>query len=1086
MQQLPRPPEPQNDSIFVLGMHRSGTSAVARVLNLMGAYVGEDADLMPPHARDNPTGYWERRELVIAHDEFLAAEGYAWDRVSGFEPARIDAPQRGALLHQLRDVVRRLSSHAAPWLIKDPRLCLLLPIWLDAAPQAACVVVVRDPRQVAASMRESHRGVYTSHFLLALWEKYLYSALQTLSGRHALFVSYAQLLSDADAQSRRLREGLQELGCKGLHAAAPADLHAFVDAGLRRSTALPHMELSTPQRGLFAWLEKQCDAPGPVVVAGFPQTPAPDAVLREFERTLNDNAQRARAAALGALAEQQVRLLDEVAAQREQLDRAHAESADLRERISLTAVHVANLEHIRSALEQRNDTLTEQTRALEVRAMALDALERRHAEVTADAELQRSTVAQLRTQLHEDGVRHQADMQNLQAAHEGLSQHAKALEQGLQAVHNSLSWKISAPLRGFANLLALRLPWNLERALYRLYYGLPGISTERKQKFIESMHRRAGWLTRNTLSHKMHAQVAELREQRAADPAVQLRIGRMDRHHAEALLATMQNPPRISIVMPVYNVEKRWLLAAVESVRKQFYPHWELCIVDDASTRDETRHTLAQLAAASDPRIKIRRLDTNVGIAAASDAALDLATGDYVGLLDNDDELSRDALIEMAQRIIVDDPDLLYSDEDKLDEDGRHVEPHFKPDFSPDYFLANNYVCHFSVVRRELLKKIGGFRAGFDGAQDFDLLLRVTEHSHKIVHIPKILYHWRKVAGSTAADALAKPKSTDAGRRAVMESLARRSIDARVDNGPFPNTFSIRRRVRGRPRVSIVVPFRDKPELLRTCVESILAKSTYAEFEIVGVDNNSQDPEIARLTAELQRRDARVRFLRFDEPFNYSAINNFAARQTSGEHLLLLNNDTEVLAPDWIEAMLEHSQRPEVGAVGAKLLYPDGTLQHAGVVIGLGGVAGHPHLFLAGDHPGYFARAQLTQNMSAVTFACAMTRRAVFDELGGLNETNLTIAFNDVDYCLRAREAGYLVVYTPNAVLHHHESKSRGYEDNPEKQRRFAAEADYIRQRHAEALRKGDPYYNPNLSLMHAFVPADDYVSALPVPDADT
>lgn len=1047
-------------AMLVLGMHRSGTSALARVLNLMGAYVGESEDLMPPHAQDNPTGYWERRELVIAHDDFFETAGHAWDRVSGFDLKALDADLQRKLARRVRQVVANQASHGTPWLVKDPRLCLLLPIWLEAAPDAACIVVVRDPREIAASMRESHRGIYTSHFLLALWEKYLRCAMRSLTGRRVVFVSYRIFLADPASETERLHRSLETLGVAGLHAPAAQDVASFLDKNLHRSAALKHASLSPAQHDLFAWLQRQCAAPGPVIVTDVPDGIDPDAELREFERTISDNTARARADALGetarrlaqletAIAEQQARLLEELSQSRRDL-------SVLREQISRTAVHVTNLEH-------RNRAVSAEAEGYRQRA------DRLSEELHAQAQQHNSENAQQR-----------AELDRIHVEQHLLQQHANALEQRVNALRGSLSWKITAPLRGLVDLLTLRLSWNFERTLYRLYYAIPGISDERKQKLIERLHRHNSWLTKHTVSYKMHAQVQELREQRLTDPAAQRQMHRLDQSGADALLTNMHNPPLISIIMPVYNVEKRWLLAAVDSVQRQFYPHWELCIADDASTRDETRYTLGQLAASGDKRIKIRRLERNVGIAAASNAALDLASGDYIGLLDNDDELSRDALTEVAQCISAEGADFLYSDEDKLDDLGRHVEPHFKPDYSPDYFLTNNYICHFSVVRRELLNKAGGFREGFDGAQDFDLFLRVAEHADRIAHIPKVLYHWRKIAGSTAAAASAKPKSTEAGRRAVAESLDRQGVSARVEFGPFPNTFNTRRVLREQPRVNIIVPFRDKPDLLKTCMNSILSKSSYQNFEIIGVDNNSQDVETRETIHELQRSDSRVRFLRFDAPFNYSAINNFAARNTDGEHLLLLNNDTEVLTSDWIEAMLEHSQRPEVGAVGAKLLYPDGTLQHAGVVIGLGGVAGHPHLFLPADHPGYFARAQLTQNMSAVTFACAMTRRQVFEQLGGLNEQDLTIAFNDVDYCLRAREAGYLIVYTPNAVLYHHESKSRGYEDNPEKQKRFAAETAYIQRRHAETLKKGDPYYNPNLSLLHAFVPADDYVARLP------
>lgn len=670
---------------------------------------------------------------------------------------------------------------------------------------------------------------------------------------------------------------------------------------------------------------------------------------------------------------------------------------------------------------------------------------------------------------------------NLQITH----QHVANLENQLQQLRRSLSWRVSAPLRWLGKPFALLTGGRMEQVLYRAYYGLPGISQARKRAGILWLHKHATFFTRHTTSFRLYEQTEELiAHQLAARQAEGTSSGaerRMDQARADAQIASWPNPPRISILMPVYNIDEKWLTAAIDSVRNQFYPHWELCIVDDGSSRKETLDALDRLSANDDPRIKVRRKDKNEGIAAASNAALELATGDYVGLLDNDDELTRDALLEAARRIVNDGVDVLYSDEDKIDENGFYVEPHFKPDYNEEYLHSVNYICHFCVARTGLMRRVGGFRSGFDGAQDYDLILRLTEATDKIAHIPMVLYHWRRIPGSTSAAASAKPHTTEAGLRALGESLARRKIDARALRGPFPNTFRVKRRIKGAPLVSIIIPFRDKPALLDTCVTSILAKTSYSNYEVLCIDNGSTAPETARLIDELQQRDKRVRVIRHDVPFNYSTINNFAATQARGEHFLFLNNDTEVISVEWIEAMLEHSQRPEIGVVGAKLLYADNTIQHAGVVVGMGGVAGHGHLFLPKDNPGYFGRPQLVQRLSAVTFACAMVRRDVFEQVGGLNEVDLKIAFNDVDFCLRVREAGYQVIYTPYAVLYHYESKSRGYEDTPEKQARFGTEVHYMQKRHADALRAGDPFYNPNLTLFDNFKPDLSYVGKLPV-----
>lgn len=520
--------------------------------------------------------------------------------------------------------------------------------------------------------------------------------------------------------------------------------------------------------------------------------------------------------------------------------------------------------------------------------------------------------------------------------------------------------------------------------------------------------------------------------------------------------------PLISVVMPVYNIEVRWLERAVASVQNQIYPHWELCIADDASTRQETR---AYLRSLDDPRIRVILLDNNQGIAGASNAALALAQGDYIALLDHDDELTANALFEVAKTINEHDPDLIYSDEDKLTLEGEPVEPHFKPDYSPDLIGSINYISHLGVYRKSLIDKIGGFRTGYDGSQDYDLLLRFLDHTSNVQHIPRVLYHWRKMPNSTAERFDSKSYAWDAGRRALAETLQRRGIDGTAEFGPFPGTYRVKRTIQNEPLVSILIPFKDKPELLQQCLDSILDKSTYSRFEIIGLSNNSVEAETLALMADYAQRDPRIRFVRYDHPFNFSAINNYGAELAQGEHLLLLNNDITVISPDWIEALLEHSQRPEVGAVGAKLYYPDDTLQHAGVILRIGGIAGHSHKYLARNTDGYFARPCLIQNLSAVTAACLMVRKSVYASVGGLNADHLTIAFNDVDFCLRLREAGYLNIFTPYCEMYHHESKSRGQEDTPAKQARFAREAHYMRTRHAAILKAGDPYYNPNLSL---------------------
>jgi GT2 family glycosyltransferase/predicted nucleic acid-binding Zn-ribbon protein len=520
-----------------------------------------------------------------------------------------------------------------------------------------------------------------------------------------------------------------------------------------------------------------------------------------------------------------------------------------------------------------------------------------------------------------------------------------------------------------------------------------------------------------------------------------------------AALKAFVYTPLISVVTPVYDTDEIWLRKVIESVRAQIYPHWELCLVNDGSTKPHVREILDQYAAA-EPRVRVAHLPRNEGIAGASTHGLRLATGDFVALLDHDDELPPEALFEVARRLNEEpDLDLIYSDEDKLEMDGRRVEPTFKPDWSPDLLLSMNYITHLVVFRRSLLGEIGGFRLGFDGSQDYDLLLRFTERTQRIAHIPKILYHWRKIRGSAAASPAAKPFAYEAARRAIEEAVRRRGYEGLVKN-TRPGQYTVRYRLRRTPLVSIIIPTRDRWTLLRECLRSIEEKTTYTHYEILVVNNDSSEPETAR---GLEGAGHKWRVLDYPGPFNFSAINNLGAAHAKGDVLVFLNNDTQVIEPDWLTAMLEQAQRPEVGAVGARLHYPDGRIQHAGVMLGVGGVADHAFKGLPGDAFTYFALGSVVRNCSAVTAACMMMPRRAFEEVKGFDE-RLAVALNDVDLCLRLRQRGYLIVYTPFALLYHHESGTRGRLFPPQ-------EEELVWALWGDAIRRGDPYYNPNLTL---------------------
>ncbi len=524
-------------------------------------------------------------------------------------------------------------------------------------------------------------------------------------------------------------------------------------------------------------------------------------------------------------------------------------------------------------------------------------------------------------------------------------------------------------------------------------------------------------------------------------------------------LSALKSKPLISIIMPVYNVSSEVLDRAVKSIETQSYPNWELCIADDCSTNPETRAYLKQL---TDPRVKVRFLERNVNIAASSNEAASMAEGTYVGFLDNDDELTTHALLQMVIKLEETGAEFVYSDEDFIKTDGHLDFPHFKPDYSPDLLLSHNYITHFLLLTRDLFERIGRFRPGFDGAQDYDLVLRAVENTDRIEHVTLPLYHWRMSKDSTSLDPDVKPEAHANAKKAIHEALSRREINGQVEKGNLPHFFRVKRALLRQPLISIVVPFRDKPGLLRRCMETILEKSTYPHYEVLGISNDTTSLTTYELMRELERRDDRVRFVEHNIEFNFSRLVNFGVSESRGEHVVLLNNDIEIITADWLESLLEHSQRLEVAAVGGKLLYPDNTIQHAGIAIGLGGSAGHMHKHFPANSKGYYNRLHVIQNVTAVTGAMLMIKRELYNELGGFDENAFAVAYNDVDFCLRAMEQNYLNVFTPYVEAYHYESASRGYEDTPEKMGRFKVERDNLIKRHGVLLQNGDPYYNPN------------------------
>lgn len=521
--------------------------------------------------------------------------------------------------------------------------------------------------------------------------------------------------------------------------------------------------------------------------------------------------------------------------------------------------------------------------------------------------------------------------------------------------------------------------------------------------------------------------------------------------------------PKISIIIPMYNTPINFFDELVDSLIGQTYSNWELCLADGSPEENKELSKIYN----KDERIKYKFIGENKGIAGNTNEALSLVTGDFIALLDHDDLLPIFSLYEIV-KCINENPDVefIYTDEDKFEKlGGKRYDPYFKSDFAPDTLRANNFICHFSIFKKELMDKLGGFRSEYDGAQDYDILLRMSEETNKIVHIPQILYHWRVHSLSTAkSGGTAKPYAYESGVKAVQSHIDRIGLKGTVEHGNTLGTYKVNYEIKGNPKVSILIPNKDYISTLKVCLNSIKKLTTYKNYEIIIIENNSEEEETFNFYKKIDGKD-NIKVIYFPEKeFNYSKIINFGVRNSTGEYIVQLNNDTELRTPNWLEEMLMYAQREDVGAVGVELFYPDNTIQHAGIIIGIGGVAGHVFRNIPKGIHGYFSKDAMIQNLSAVTAACIMTRREIYDEVDFMDE-KFKVAFNDVDFCLKIRKTGKLIVYNPYVQFTHYESKSRGFEDTPEKKKRFDGEVDRFHDKWQTVLDKGDPYYNINLRL---------------------
>ncbi|MGL3147732.1 glycosyltransferase family 2 protein [Enterococcus faecalis] len=635
-----------------------------------------------------------------------------------------------------------------------------------------------------------------------------------------------------------------------------------------------------------------------------------------------------------------------------------------------------------------------------------------------------------------------------------------AIEAGFVVTLEGIKQKKVLPFhfQSSAHVITVDFPLN------KKYPVIPGTEDKVTRLWIKAK-KGFKYMAKNGISHTIQrAKIEKLRNQ-ASYPNWLARNEVLDIEAMTQEIATFHYQPKISIAMPVYNVEEKWLRLCIDSILNQVYTNWELCMADDASTDPNVKKILTEYQQL-DERIRVVFREQNGHISEATNSALAIATGEFVALLDNDDELAINAFYEVV-KVLNENPelDLIYSDEDKIDMDGNRSDPAFKPDWSPDLLLGTNYISHLGVYRRSILEEIGGFRKGYEGSQDYDLVLRFTEKTTKerIKHIPKVLYYWRMLPTSTAVDQGSKGYAFEAGLRAVQDALVRRGIDGHATHGAANGLYDVYYDIESEKLVSIIIPTKNGYKDVQRCVSSIIEKTTYQNYEIIMADNGSTDPKMHELYAEFEQQlPGRFFVESIDIPFNFSTINNRAAKKAHGEYLLFLNNDTEVITENWLTLMVSFAQQERIGCVGAKLLYPNNTVQHAGVILGLGGVAGHGHYGYPHGDLGYFGRLAINVNYSAVTAACLLMKKADFDAVGGFEEA-FTVAFNDVDLCLKVQALGRDNVWLHEAELYHFESQTRGYDDKGKKKKRFEQEKVMMEEKWGPLI-ENDPFYNPNLT----------------------
>ncbi|MBA1288777.1 glycosyltransferase [Pseudomonas japonica] len=1048
----------------VLGMHRSGTSAITRGLQVLGIALGDR--LMPQASGNNEKGFWEDVDINRLNIELLNYLNDDWDCLVPLSRAQLQRPEVDAFRLRAVELIRNKIKFVDVYGMKDPRISRLLPFWQSVFTHlgisVSYIIACRNPMSVVRSLQA--RDGFPLEKGYQLWLEYSLASLRDTVGEARVVVDYDRLMESPASELNRIAQRL------GLEFREDGEEYIkyeseFLEAGLRHS------------RFEFEDIRLE-SAASPAVVDLFEELlklaqdeQTPDAEPTKLKIKKLDEEQQ-RNVPLLRYANNVKSLESQLISQAEALSNASNNELVITEKYKVLQEEAVRLKAQISSLEAGNkrqaskvSALTSETAALQGSLMGTS-----------------SETAALQASLMEQSSEAAALRVSLVAANSEV----EALRASLFETRASTSWRLTGPLRSAGGYKV------------KLHKGITALSYQIRRESLRSIAKKTIRVIRQeglqglkarvyrqylAARSNQHVVIGEHADPQCADlnqvsiqPANIVRrkdaIYELAPHSGgytyiepqrpselTSVLDSLTSRPLFSIVIPIFNTPVDLLNAVLVSVRNQWYPDWELILADDASTGQATKDALAAI---DDSKVKVIHLDKNSGISGATNVAMDAAAGDYIVFMDHDDELTVDCLYEMALCIDREDPDFIYSDEDKLTEAGEYAQPHFKPTWSPDTLMSTMYTCHASCVRRSIVSEIGGLRSQFDGCQDWDFVLRIAEHTDRISHIPKVLYHWRILPESVASNLAAKPYVIETSCRVREEALARRGQEGTLEPvHQVPGHFRVNYKMRGQPLISIIIPTRDNGSVLERCVESILEKSSYTKVELIILDNGSVESNTIKYLATLQET-GKAYVIRHDAEFNFSELNNIGANAARGELLLFLNDDTEVLCVDWLERLAGYAQLEHVGAVGAKLIYPGGQLvQHAGV-LNLEDGPGHAFLRSDSNQPGYFMRNLLEYNWLAVTGACLMMEAIKYKALSGFDES-LPIAYNDIDLCMRAIKNGYFNVVCQAVTLIHHESISRGVDHiDPLKHARLKRELHHLYDLNPEFFQY-DPFYNVNL-----------------------